>query len=60
MERNCRLASAAGPRFRCHLTDTKLRHLCSDSALDLWPPDHFELGLFASRKGPSELEATGQ
>ena len=29
---------------------------CLDFVLDLWPVDHFELGFFASRKGPSELE----
>ena len=24
----------------------KLQHVCLDSALDLWPPGHFELGIF--------------
>ena len=49
---NYRLASAAGPGLRCYLTETKLGHLCWDSALHLWLLDHFELGFFASRKGP--------
>ena len=30
--------------------------MCLDSALDLWPPDHLELGFFASQIGHSELE----
>ena len=34
----------------------KLRYMCLDSALDLWPPGHFELGCFASRIGRSQIE----
>ena len=48
---NCHLASAAGPRLRCFLTELKPGHLCWDSALNLWLLDHFELGFVASRKG---------
>lgn len=29
-----------------------------DSAMDLWPPGHFELDYFASRIGNSEMECT--
>ena len=29
----------------------KLQYVCLGSVLDLWPPGHFELGLFASRVG---------
>ena len=29
----------------------KLQYVCLGSALDLWPPGHFELGFFASRIG---------
>ena len=29
-----------------------------DSALDLWPPGHFELGFLASRIGRSEMECS--
>ncbi|XP_066016273.1 uncharacterized protein [Pocillopora verrucosa] len=34
----------------------KLQYMCLDSALDLWPPGHFELVFFASRIGRSEME----
>ena len=34
----------------------KLRYICLDSALDLWPPGHFELEFFASRIGSTETE----
>ena len=30
--------------------------MCLDSSLDLWPSGNFELGLFASRIGCSEME----
>ena len=36
----------------------KLKYMCSDSALDLWPPGHFALGFFASRIGRSEMECS--
>ena len=29
-----------------------------DSAMDLWPPGHFEFDYFASRIGHSEMECT--
>ena len=29
-----------------------------DSAMDLWPPGHFELNYFASRIGHSKMECT--
>ena len=29
-----------------------------DSALDLWPPGHFELGFFASQIGRLEIECS--
>ena len=29
-----------------------------DSAMDLWPPGHFELDYFASQIGHSEMECT--
>ena len=32
--------------------------MCLDSALDLWPPGHFELGFFASRIRRSEMECS--
>ena len=32
--------------------------MCLVSALDLWPPDHFALGFFASRIGRSEIESS--
>ena len=34
----------------------KLQYMCLDSALDLWPPGHFELGFFASRIGRAAME----
>ena len=34
----------------------KLQYICLDSALDLWPPGHFELVFFASWIGRSEME----
>ena len=34
----------------------KLQCMCLDSALDLTPLGHFELGFFASRIGRSEME----
>ena len=34
----------------------KLKYMCLDSALDLWPPSHFELEFFTSRIGSSKLE----
>ena len=34
----------------------KLQYICLDSALDLWPPCHFELGFFPSRIGRYETE----
>ena len=34
----------------------KLQYMCLDSALDLWPPGHFELGFFAPRIGRYEME----
>ena len=36
----------------------KLQYVCLDSALDLWPPGHFELGFFASRIRRSEMECS--
>ena len=33
--------------------------MCLDSALDLWPPSHFELGFFPSRIGCSEMGVCG-
>ena len=36
----------------------KLKYMCSDSALDLWPPGHFALGFFASRIERSEMEVS--
>ena len=36
----------------------KLQHMCLDSAMDLWPPGHFELGFFPSWMGRSEMECT--
>ena len=36
----------------------KLQYICLVFALDLWPPNHFELGFFASRIGRSEMEYT--
>ena len=36
----------------------KLQCVCLDSALDLWPPGHFELGFFASRIRRSEMECS--
>ena len=36
----------------------KLQYMCLDSALDLWAPDHFELGFFASRIRRSEIECS--
>ena len=33
----------------------KLQYMCLDSALDLWPPGHFELGFSASRIRRSEM-----
>ena len=32
--------------------------MCLDSALDLWAPDHFELGFFASRIRRSEMKCS--
>ena len=29
----------------------KLKHMCLDSAMDLWPPGHFELGFFPLSDG---------
>ena len=52
------MASAEGPGLRGYLTEMKEGKQCLDFVLDLWPVDHFELGFFASRKGPSELECT--
>ena len=34
----------------------KLQYICLDSALDLWPTCHFELGFFPSRIGRYEME----
>ena len=34
----------------------KLLYMCVESALDLWPLGHCELGFFASRIGRSEME----
>ena len=34
----------------------KLQYVCLDSALDLWPSAHFELGVFATPIGRSEME----
>ena len=34
----------------------KLKFMCLDSALDLWPHGRFELGFLASRIGLSETE----
>ena len=34
----------------------KLQYMSLDSALDLWPPGHFELGFLASRIGLSEMK----
>ena len=36
----------------------KLKYICLDLALDLWPPGHFALGFFASRIGRSEMECS--
>ena len=36
----------------------KLKFMCLDSALDLWPPGHFSLGFFASGTGRSEMECS--
>ena len=36
----------------------KLQYMCLDSALDLWPPGHFELGFFASQIGRLEIECS--
>ena len=32
----------------------KLQYVCLDSALDLWPSAHFELGVFATPIGRSK------
>ena len=34
----------------------KLKYTCLYTALDLWPPGHFELGFLAFRIGLSEME----
>ena len=34
----------------------KLKYMCLDSALDLWPSSHFELEFLTSRIGRSKLE----
>ena len=36
----------------------KLQYMSLDSALDLWPPGHFELGFFASQIGRLEIECS--
>ena len=36
----------------------KLQYMCLDSALDLWPPGHFEVGFFASQIGRLEIECS--
>ena len=39
-----------------HFRSLDPRWMCLDSALDLWPLSHFELGFFASRIERSEME----
>ena len=34
----------------------KLQYMCLESALDLWPLGHCELGFFAFRIGRSEMK----
>ena len=34
----------------------KLKYMCLNSALDLWPSSHFELEFLTSRIGRSKLE----
>ena len=34
----------------------KPQYICLNSELDLWPLGHFDLGVFASRIGRSEME----
>ena len=36
----------------------KLQYMRLDSALNLWPPGHFEIGFLASRIGRSEMECS--
>ena len=36
----------------------KLKYMCLNSELDLWPPGHFALGFFAFRIGCSEMECS--
>ena len=34
----------------------KLKYMCLDCPLDLWPPSHFKIGFFASRIERSVME----
>ena len=36
----------------------KLQYMCLNSALDLWPPDHFAAEFFAFQVGRSEMECS--
>ena len=57
-EANYGLASVARRRLSLQWIEMKLHYMCLDSALDLWPPGHFALEVFASRNGRLEMECS--
>ena len=50
--------SDARGRLSLYWIEMKLKYMCLDSALYLWPPGHFALGFFASRIGRSKMECS--